>query len=361
MMSTKKGNKEVVGFDRAARPVYDRKASEADPDRQRRRFRALVLYDGTAFVGWQTQSNGNGVQDVLEHRLSIIFDSRVYVAGSGRTDAGVHARGQVIHFEVPEKAGPKAPAHLAKALTLGSDEEVAQVLMRTIRADAWRANGVTRNHSLPADIHFSRVSPAPEGFHARDSCIGKRYVYTIQEGMGSPMTARYRWTLGDGKKLNVERMNEAAQRLIGSHDFSTFGVREPGDPRPPVKRMRRIEVGRRVESDPLASNALGSGTVIPPWTSNDSDVDSIITICAECDRFLYNMMRMIAGTLVDVGLGRLSPDDVTSLLDMRGRKGGRAARGLEVTRAPSHGLCLHHCFYEPEETNNGWMANVDGR
>ena len=73
------------------------------------------------------------------------------------------------------------------------------------------------------------------------------------------------------------------------------------------------------------------------------------------------MMRMIAGTLVDVGLGRLSPDDVTTLLDMRGRKGGRAARGLEVTRAPSHGLCLHHCFYEPEETNNGWMANVDGR
>ena len=322
-----------------------------------RRFRGVVSYDGTDYLGWQTQPSGRGVQDVLEARLSHLFGGRVFVAGSGRTDKGVHARGQVFHFEPPaelEPGGRVAP-HLAKVLD-GSDEEVAEVLTATL--------GSTST-GLPIDVQVHGISPAPPGFHARENCSGKRYVYTVHEGAGDPMTARYRWTLGAKHRLDVPRMVEAAAHLVGVHDFSTFGVRAPSDPRPPVKRMRRLEVRRLWCADPVAEAArarlpaeAAEVAAAPAGAVNQigaegGGVESVVTICAECDRYLYNMMRLISGTLVHVGLGRLSPDDVLALLEAQGRKQIRLERKLEVFKAPARGLTLQQCFYDvPDEE---WM------
>jgi tRNA pseudouridine38-40 synthase len=226
---------------RAARPAYDRVAREGETaGRPLRRFRATVAYDGTAYCGWQTQQSGCGVQDVLEERLSKLFGGRVFVAGSGRTDAGVHARAQVFHFEPPDALdeGRRTAPHLAAALA-DTDAAVAAVLERTLTG---------LGSGLPADVQVTAIAPVPAGFHARDSCVGKRYIYTVEEGAGSPVSSRFRWALGRGRSLDVPRMAEAAARLAGTHDFSTFGVRAPEDPRPPVKRMRRLEA--RAEPPP---------------------------------------------------------------------------------------------------------------
>jgi len=357
---------------RSGRQAYDR--TKPLP----RRFRGVVAYDGTDYVGWQTQPSGGGVQDVIETRLSQLFGGRVFVAGSGRTDKGVHARGQVFHFEPPVELEPgaKVAPHIAKAMN-GSDDELAAVLGRTLGS---------LSSGLPRDVQVRDITPAPEGFHARENCIGKRYVYTVHEGAGDPMTARYRWTLGTKHRLDVPRMIEAAARLVGTHDFSTFGVRAPSDPRSPVKRLRRLEVRRLWCADPVreASRRLGpsaaaleadvatatrtegsttggclgdersfGGTQVDEDAGAVDGVESVVTICAECDRYLYNMMRLISGTLVQVGLGRLTPNDVTELLEARGRKVVRLERGLEVFKAPAHGLTLEHCFYSiPSEE---WM------
>lgn len=329
---------------RAARKAYDR---DSELPTQQRRFRATVAYDGTDFVGWQTQPSGLGVQDVLEERLSRLFGGRVYVAGSGRTDKGVHARGQVFHFEVPaveplvsdgKSTAPRMVPHLAAAFEQ-SDEVLAMTLARTLAGAS--SNG------LPPSVQVTDVATVPEGFHARDSCTGKRYVYTVQEGVGDPMHARYRWVLGAGKRLDVDRMSEAAAVLTGVHDFSTFGVIGPRDPRSPLKRMRRLEVRRHALCDAISAAARrqSDGTVGDAAQSPGGDV---VTICAECDRFLYNMMRMISGTLVQVGLGKLSVDDVRDLLAARGRRPSSHAneRPANVFKAPAHGLCLEHCFFD---------------
>ena len=151
-------------------------------------------------------------------------------------------------------------------------------------------------------------------------------------------------------------MNAAAQLLIGTHDFSTFGVREANDPRPPVKVMRRLEVRRHVRvDDPVSAAARAihqDGGGKDGMNGEDGDGDeSVVTICAECDRFLYNMMRMISGTLVQVGLGRLDAGEVSELLAAR----RRTEKG-EIVKAPPQGLVLQKCFLEDE---HGPWSGVD--
>ena len=101
--------------------------------------------------------------------------------------------------------------------------------------------------TFPTSHHlfFLDVKAAPEGFHARESCVGKRYVYTVQEGAGTPFTTRWCWTLGRAKQLDLGAMREAAALCVGEHDFSGFAVRSASDPRTPIKRLRRLEVIRQ--------------------------------------------------------------------------------------------------------------------
>jgi len=167
------------------------------------------------------------------------------------------------------------------------------------------------------------VTPAPGGdaFHARDSCVGKRYVYTIREGLGTPFNSRYSWALGRQKVCDLEAMRAAAAHLIGKHNFAAFGVLRDGDPRDPIKDLRKLEIER--------------------WPSGPSEGGDTITITAECDRFLYHMMRLISGTLARVGLGIMSPDDVKGLLEAKGRSGEPAT----AYKAPANGLCMEEAFY----------------
>ena len=167
------------------------------------RFRATVAYDGTDFNGWQTQPFGNTVQDLLEKRLTNILGAQVHIAGSGRTDAGVHALAQVFHFDLPEAGGN------GRVVAAGASPEAAAATLERCLV------GLPENtHPLPAAIRVLSVRPAPADFHSRGWNLGKRYVYTVQEGLGCPLSARYRWALGRGKVLDLARMREAPRGVL---------------------------------------------------------------------------------------------------------------------------------------------------
>lgn len=279
------------------------------------RFKAIVAYDGTDFEGWQTQLSGRTVQDVIEARLSKMLGVPIQIAGSGRTDSGVHARGQCFHFELPEAASCRGVLP-----PMPKDLEWTEEWHIKAAASLDRAlSGLSENNGLPPSIQVLEVRPAAPTFHAKESRIGARYCYSVIEGSGCPMSARYCWAIGK-RTLDVALMAEAAALMQGAHDFSSLAFRSPDDPRTPIKQMRTLEVKR--EAGP-------SGVVV--------------TISAECDRFLQHMMRIIAGTLVHVGIGRLTVADVTTLLVAGSRKDGSVSKAY---KAPAHGLCLERCFYE---------------
>jgi len=290
-----------------------RKAPDAlEEHKPSRRMMAVVSYDGTDWSGWQTQSHGRTIQDSLEARLSGLLRVQTTIAGAGRTDAGVHAKAQVFHFDLPTTSLSSLglrPEHT-------SEDAAAAVQLRM--------TGLSENCGLPSSIQVLSVIPAPGGdaFHARDSCIGKRYVYTVREGLGTPFNARYSWALGRSKMCDLEAMRLAAAHLIGTHNFASFGVLRDGDPRDPVKNLRRLEI-QRISSDP-------------------SEGGDRVIITAEADRFLYHMMRMISGTLVRVGLGKMKASDVKTLLLAKGRTGGP----VSAHKAPAQGLCMEEAFYD---------------
>lgn len=242
-----------------------------------KRFVCIVSYDGTNFDGWQTQLNGNTVQDKIEARLKKLFGIPVSIAGSGRTDAGVHAKGQTFHFDLPE--GP-LPRHL-KLPDNYTLEQASELLQRAL-------SGLQENDGLSPSIQICSVRPAASDFHARLSCIGKKYIYTCREGVGSPFCNNYSWALGLNKTLNISAMSVAAKMLVGTHDFSSFGVITPTDPRSPMKNMQSLDVVKLRKF----SNDNGN-----EYRDHDYEGE-VVTITAVCDRFLYNMMRLISGTLI---------------------------------------------------------------
>ena len=246
------------------------------------RWKCTVAYDGTGFHGWQSQTGGNTIQDFLEKRLETLFDQKIRIHGSGRTDSGVHARGQVFHFD-GQWANPSTD--LLNALRSG----------------------------LPESIQVSAVRPvaAKDDFHARYSTIGKRYIYLIYEGYIPPHETRYYWSLGR-RKLDVGLMNEAAAPLVGKHDFSAFSAESgDGSAENPVKDLRMLSIKRRGRRIRIATEASG---------------------------YLYKMVRRLVGALVDVGLGKLPPAELERILKSR-------KRSALVVTAPARGLCLEKVFY----------------
>lgn len=244
------------------------------------RWKCRVAYDGTGYAGWQSQPGGNTIQDFLERRLAQLFGRRVVVHGSGRTDRGVHARGQVFHFEADWRH---------------SGEELLQAL-RT---------------GYPDSIQVYAAERVGAAFHARYSATGKRYVYQFCEGYADPFETRYYFSTGN-RRLDSRRMAEAAGELVGRRDFSAFTVNpKDGREESPVKDLRRLEVlrdGRKV------------------------------MMVAEADGFLYRMVRSLAGCLFDVGIGKLSVEDVVAIRDS-------CLRTHRVQTAPGHGLFLDRVWY----------------
>ena len=221
------------------------------------RWKCTVAYDGTAYAGWQSQPGGNTIQDLIEKRLRELFKQRVVIHGSGRTDSGVHARGQVFHFDADWKHGPE---ELVKALRTG----------------------------YPDSIQVYRAEIVDDDFHARFSATNKRYVYQFFEGYAGPFETRWFWSTGN-RRLDEGRMNAAAACLIGRYDFSAFTA-NPRDSREddPVRDVRVLSVER---DGPR------------------------LYLAAEADSFLFRMVRSLAGCLFDVGTGKLSPEDVAEIRD----------------------------------------------
>jgi len=243
------------------------------------RWKGVCAYDGTDFEGWQSQPRGNTVQDILEARLSVILKRPIRIQGSARTDSGVHARQQVFHFDSAWKHSPDA-------------------LFRALMSE------------LPDGIHLTNLSKAKKDFHALHSVTGKRYVYKIFEGRANPFEARFCWSVR-WPSLDVEKMQAAAEPLLGTHDFTAFSATggSPGDN--PLKELRRLEIRKR--GPRLAFTLEGSG-------------------------FLYKMARRLVGALYNVGLGRLESEKIKTLLANRRRE-------LIILTAPAKGLCLQRVFY----------------
>lgn len=220
------------------------------------RWKCICAYDGTDFDGWQRQLSGRAVQNILEEALSRIFDTPLKTHGSGRTDAGVHARGQCFHFDAD---WPHDSGKLIRAL-----------------------------HSiLPASLKILSASRVADTFHARHSAIGKRYIYQYYLGRANPLEQRYVWACRD-TPMDFDAMCEAATKLTGTHDFSAYGATHGKDSDPnPVKTIRRIDLIQRGKHIKMTTE--GSG-------------------------YLYRMVRSFAGALYSVGRGRLSPDDIDEIL-----------------------------------------------
>ena len=241
------------------------------------RWKCTVAYDGTAFEGWQAQPSGNTIQQHLERRFRFLFEKPVRIHGSGRTDSGVHAVGQVFHVDGEWKHGP-------------------DVLLKALRS------------GFPDSIQVYAAEVVPDDFHARFSATGKRYVYRLFEGNAPPFETRYCLSLGQ-RRLDLERMNEAGARLLGKHDFSAFGAnRRDASNENPIKDLRKLEVTR--DGPRLLLATEGSG-------------------------YLYKMVRSLTGCLIDVGTGKLTVEAVSEILAGARRTAlvcTAPARGLTLER-----------------------------
>ncbi len=242
-------------------------------------FKLTLCYDGTRYKGWQRQGNVSGtLQEKLESVLSRLLEQPVELAASGRTDAGVHARMQVCSF---------------RAESALSCEEILCAL---------------RSH-LPEDVGAVALEEAPPRFHARLNCREKTYLYRIWNS-GAPNVFTRRYQLRVEETLDLSAMELAASLLCGEHDFAAFcSLKNPK--RSTVRNLKEI----RIEQNGAELRLFFTG-----------------------DGFLYNMVRILTGTLLEVGLGRLSPRQLPQILSS-------LDRSQAGPTAPPQGLCLWEVKY----------------
>ena len=248
-----------------------------------------IEYDGTDFCGWQIQPGVRTVQGEIEHVLKYIAGEEVRIHGTSRTDAGVHALGQCASFEW------KSPMPV---------EKLPEVMNRRFGAGGEGRSGA------PGDIRILSAEVMDDDFHARYSCKGKTYIYVIDR-TGDIFLRNRAFQYPGAAELDTGRMREAAAYIVGTHDFKCFET-AGGTPR---------------ESTVRTVSALDI---------YEADVSIIIEITG--DGFLYNMVRIIAGTLVEVGDGRKDASELPAIIESRNR--GRAG-----FTAPPQGLYLKEiCF-----------------
>mgnify|MGYP006268479473 CR=1 FL=1 len=251
------------------------------------RFRLTIAYDGTAFHGWQRQTTREGkalrtVQGVVENALQLRLKQPVNLVGASRTDTGVHALGQTAHFDAD---CPIPIERLALAI----------------------------NSRLPEDVEIRRAEVA-DGFDAIRDVVGKRYRYRVYVGEARPLFRRTQvWHVDPARRrLDPDAMNDAAGRLVGTHDFNGFATAGHG-------RESTIRTITRCAVEPAGEDELH--------------------VIVEGNGFLWNMVRIIVGTLVEVGRGHWPASRVADILTA-------ADRQLAGPTAPPQGLCLAEIFYE---------------
>jgi tRNA pseudouridine38-40 synthase len=276
-----------------------------------RTLKLTLQYDGTHYVGWQRQANGISVQQRLEEVLQEIEGGPVSVAGAGRTDAGVHAVGQV------------ASVRLAHAIDVAP-------LQRAVNA------------RLPDDIRVTGVEQAPADFHARFSARAKTYRYCILNSpLASPFERHYAWHVS--QPLGCGAMAAAARALEGRHDFAAFRAAgsDVGTTERTLHRVQVLRVDRPGGSLPTArqEHADDSPSAAPVRAADVPGAAGALVICELTgDGFLRHMARNIVGTLVEVGSGRREPASMKDLLASRDRR-------LAGPTAPAHGLFLVSVVY----------------
>lgn len=242
--------------------------------------RLVVAYDGTAFCGFQLQNQQRTVQGDLEYALAQMAGHPVRLRAAGRTDSGVHALGQVVAFDSA----------------------------RSIRARGWMLG---LHAHLPEDIRVQSAASCAVGYNPRFDSAGKIYRYLIQTGEAkNPLLRNRAWQLGNPALPDVARMRAAAEQLVGTHDYRAF--RQADDAREnSVRTLFRVEVREGIAGDP-----------------------SLIAIEVHGTAFMKNMVRILAGTLTDVGMGRIAPERVPRML------GPTALREWTGQTAPAQGLTL---------------------
>jgi tRNA pseudouridine38-40 synthase len=268
-----------------------------------RTFKLTLAYDGTNYSGWQSQPGRVTVQDALERALAKITCETIRVVASGRTDAGVHALAQVVSFR---SDCPLEPAVLHKAL----------------------------NAELPHDVAVLEAALAPADFHAIASARRKRYRYVICDGPLRDVFARhYSWHIYG--RLDEAAMHRSAQALAGTHDFSSFET-SGSERETSVRTVFEINVARGqggAAGLPPIAPGQAAGAVPPQQGAGD-----LVVVEVEADGFLYNMVRAIVGTLVEVGHAKRDESWPAEVLEDRDRRAaGRTA--------PPQGLFLVHVEY----------------
>lgn len=252
-------------------------------DKAPRCYAIRVAYDGTRYVGWQIQPNGLAIQQVLSERIAQVVGHSVSVQGSGRTDAGVHAQGQVASFSSEDWKHP--PEKLVRAI----------------------------NQRLPQDISVLECREVVLGFDPIRNASAKTYRYTIRNSsVPDPLRYAYHWWIP--RDLDVSAMQQGAQKLIGTLDFKAFETL--GSTRKTsVRTVRRLDV-----------------------TAVQAIAGREIQIEISADGFLYNMVRNITGALVEIGKGRFGPNWLDALIASK-------ERDSESQTAPARGLCLMSVEY----------------
>jgi tRNA pseudouridine38-40 synthase len=247
-----------------------------------RQIKLTIEYDGTAYSGWQVQPNGLTVQEVMQGALEQMLGVPTQLRSSGRTDARVHARGMVACFN-------------------------------TDRAIPLRAFREGLNTLLPQDIAVRDACEVPLSFNPRRDAYGKHYRYTILlDQLRSPLARHIAWRIGG--QLDVAAMRAACAHFVGEHDFAGF----------------------------RASNCVAKTTVRIIYSLELAEDGPWLHLDVNGNGFLKNMVRVMVGTLVEVGQGKRAPDDVVRLL----QEGDRQVSGQT---APPHGLCLMRVYY-PEDS-----------
>lgn len=243
------------------------------------RIKLTISYDGTAFNGYQIQPNGRTVQEDLQHALQKLHKGKVtHVTGSGRTDAGVHAAAQVVHFDtdlsIPLENWPKA-----------------------------------LNAVLPGDLRVIQAEEVSSSFHARYDVVRKSYVYRVVNS-ATPDVFRRHFVLHEPRSLSISKMREAAALFIGEHDFTSF-CSARSEVKDKVREIYKLDID--VVNDEITFHFEGNG-------------------------FLYNMVRILTGTLLEIGRGEREAHEVVDMLKAKDRD----AAGKT---APPHGLYLWRVCY----------------
>lgn len=223
----------------------------------------IVAYDGSNYFGWQSQKDVVNIQDTIEEALMMIHKKEVRITGSGRTDRGVHAKGQVFHFD--------------------SDLNISEE--NWVRA---------MNANLPRDIRILKVEQVPEEFHARYDVVKKQYDYYLNTGSYDLFSRDYVTQLCT--PLDLDRMNQAKKIFLGTHDFASFSANSFAEMEDQVRTIEKIDIEK--EKDVIHFTFVGDG-------------------------FMRYMVRMLVGALVEVGKGKMSIEELKGILEARDKNASR--------------------------------------